>query len=353
MLPLFPVFTDKMNMTPTNETSHVSDELSSSTITYDPANLMELTGWNSSTNQPSNTSDSEQGGTKVHYFGIIFMIVSLVLTVVLNTLVLVTIWRRKNLHTPTYIFIANIAVGDLIFALSTYTVNLQPSITGSWKLGEVFCQIHAYSIHVLAFQTLLSLMYISVDRFISMSRPLQARNIMTRKRCYVMVAHTWIHPLLTYMPPLLGWGKYQYFHNIYSCSLVWSQKYIIFIRFLGGTFFLAVLVICFCYVRIFMVVRGMSQSIQPVNNSSIANYLMREIHNSLWIFITIVEFLVFYNIYVAVRICQMYIPSEILTQLEYYTHYIFSCQTWLNACIYGLFNKKFRRELTYAISGER
>ena len=87
MIPLFPVSTDKMNMTPTNETSLVSDEILSSTIMYDLANLMEFTGWNSPTNKPSNTIDNEKGGTKAHYFGIIFIIVSLVLMVALNTLV--------------------------------------------------------------------------------------------------------------------------------------------------------------------------------------------------------------------------------------------------------------------------
>ena len=345
-----------------NNTHNIMTLTTASTVEYPSSNMAEFStstftdvtlvyslSWNSSTNTTQNVTHIERDRKDVDVIALVYLGACFVLAIVLNVFVLVTIKHRHSLHTPTYIFIANIAVGDLTFALFVYPVFFQTFLTHTWILGAVFCQIHAYVIHILAFQTLLSLMYISIDRFIAMCKPLRYQELMTDRKCYVMVAHTWIHSILTYMPPLLGWGKYQYIDNLCGCLLVWSADHTIYISFTGVTFYSAVIVIGFCYINIYRVIRKMNQSLQPMNHNSTFDNLKKEIRSSLWIFLTIITFLTCYIVYVSVRISKVYVmQSDLLTQFEYYTQvYLFITQNWLNPCIYGLLNRDFRRQFMY------
>ena len=113
-----------------------------------------------------------------------------------NILVLLAIRRTPRLQNKTGIFIASLAVADLLCGLF-----LMPS----WLLGSFLLPKHgAYylcgfyiSIQVLPLlASITNLVLIGLERYLAIVHPLKSRGFLSRKRCYQMVIGAWIIPAI-------------------------------------------------------------------------------------------------------------------------------------------------------------
>ena len=115
----------------------------------------------------------------------IILIFIAILTILGNTLVLVVTWREKSLHQPNKYFIAFLAVADLLVGMF-----LDPL-----KANQLFHESesrHTVSIHLCRFTvwidnfalaaSILSLAFISFDRYLKISKPLQYKSKMTTSK---------------------------------------------------------------------------------------------------------------------------------------------------------------------------
>lgn len=159
---------------------------------------------------------------------------------VLNILVLVTVWRKVPLRTPSNVFLCNMAISDLAMAV------IGEPLMAIQGLLNLFSNCHSAffigfisgSFGVVSYVTITAGV---VDRYIALKHPLRYQSIVTVKRsCYVCLL-LWI------------------FSFIIS-SIFFTYKYGSFILFFFS--FIASGIMVFCYIKIFIVLHQHHNQIQ-------------------------------------------------------------------------------------------
>ena len=128
----------------------------------------------------------------------IILVFIAVLTIVGNTLVLLVTWRERRLHEPNKYFIACLAVADLLVGiflapLRVHQLNLD-SLTQSFTCVLVslhLCRFLKWVDTLALTASIYSLTFISVDRYLKISKPLQYKSIMTTSRSLKIIFIIW------------------------------------------------------------------------------------------------------------------------------------------------------------------
>lgn len=69
-----------------------------------------------------------------------FYAIAMLMATVGNILVLLAICFNPKLQRPTYIYIANLALSDLVVGTFNMWMHLIPNVIPSWPLGSVLCE---------------------------------------------------------------------------------------------------------------------------------------------------------------------------------------------------------------------
>ena len=130
----------------------------------------------------------------------------IVASVLGNLLVILAVYRFRRLRIMTNYFVVSLALADMLVALLAMTFNATVSTTGRWELGTVMCDIWNSSDVYFCTVSILHLCAISVDRYLAIVRPLDYPRLMTSRTVTLMLALTWVMPvLISFVPILLGW----------------------------------------------------------------------------------------------------------------------------------------------------
>ncbi|XP_068696393.1 QRFP-like peptide receptor [Montipora foliosa] len=128
---------------------------------------------------------------------IVFMSIILLISLVGNTLIIVVVYKRKELRKTVNFFIVNMAVSDMIFPLMKIPVLLVNEATDSfrWQVrgatGLILCILLFLLWNISTTVSVQSLLWIAVDRFVAVVFPMKIKMISSRFRA-VVIASTWI-----------------------------------------------------------------------------------------------------------------------------------------------------------------
>ncbi|KAK3090771.1 hypothetical protein FSP39_014497 [Pinctada imbricata] len=144
-----------------------------------------------------------------HYIIGIYITIVGITGIIGNSIVIWVFSTTRNLKTPSNMFIVNLALSDLIFS----AVNGFPLLTISafnkrWMWGEIACTLYGFIGGLFGLMSINTLAAISFDRFLAISRPLQAARNMTKRKAFMMIVCVWIWSLAWAIPPIFGWGAY-------------------------------------------------------------------------------------------------------------------------------------------------
>ena len=116
-------------------------------------------------------------------------------TTILNSLVLISIWKTPSLHKPSYILIASLALSDLLVGAigePLIVMNYVVPLTG-WSL-ENFCVVHKCSLvvsYALGAISVFTLMFISLDSLLAIRLRNRYQSIVTKKRVFNVILISW------------------------------------------------------------------------------------------------------------------------------------------------------------------
>ena len=117
----------------------------------------------------------------------------IVTTVIGNVFVIISYVRDKKLRQrPANLIILHLAFADLIVGLVALTVNLTIIVSGRWLFGEYFCRLYRIIDYVAVYVSVLMIVFISIDRYLSVTKPIKHRLLVTRKRVRYAIISGWI-----------------------------------------------------------------------------------------------------------------------------------------------------------------
>ncbi|XP_037041048.1 G-protein coupled receptor 52-like [Bradysia coprophila] len=158
--------------------------------------------------------------TLVDFTKTAIILVSGIAIVISNVLIIVAI---RNFREAAHCYLLSLAVADLLCGLFIVPLSVYPSITGKWEYGSLACNFVGYLEVILWSVTIYTLMWISFDRYLAISRPLHYQQIQTKTRCQCWLALTWILSALLCCPPLLSYREPIFDDRAFICKLDWEQ----------------------------------------------------------------------------------------------------------------------------------
>ena len=183
-----------------------------------------------------------------------------ILTILGNTLVLVVTWREKSLHQPNKYFIAFLAVADLLVGMFLDPLKAKQLFHESESQHSVSIHLCRFTVWIDNFAlaaSILSLAFISFDRYLKISKPLQYKSKMTTSKSLKIIFTILLASIAfaTYAAtPYSGsYGILLMDNNLNNYCPADDDKEIEFYTFLSVAFFLSTVVILVMYALIFVI----------------------------------------------------------------------------------------------------
>ena len=148
---------------------------------------------NNSTNETWCDSDCVEFTNQLDLAEKMLWILISILIILGNILVLLVTWRERSLHQPNKYFIACLAVADLLVGIFTGPVQVYRLSVGFRSLNNIhLCRFIVWIDTLVLTASICSLMFISFDRYLKISKPLQYRSRMTTSKSLKIIFIIWL-----------------------------------------------------------------------------------------------------------------------------------------------------------------
>lgn len=79
-------------------------------------------------------------------------------------------------------YLLSLATADLLCGLAIVPLSVYPALTGEWLYGDIPCRIVGYLAVTLWSVSVYTFMWISVDRYLAVRKPLRYETVQTKTR---------------------------------------------------------------------------------------------------------------------------------------------------------------------------
>ncbi|XP_072039406.1 G-protein coupled receptor 161-like [Amphiura filiformis] len=305
------------------------------------------------------------------------MLVIISLSITGNALVLSTLCKKKSLQNKTAIFVANLAIADLLNAVLCMPFIFISSIVGYWSFTDALCSFSGVMGILMGTTSLATLAAIAYERYSAIVHPLQYHDTMTPSRIATLISFAWIQGWALAMCPIFGWSYYTYLVHEYICTVDWAFDASFTYTIITFAFGIPFCVMVYCYGRIFRVARrhsrrvaaidfctnsksGLAKSMsfhpgtdqvcqwknkKSINISLSAQKLKKEAKAATMLMIVMGTFMACWIPHGCTMICMavgdkciLTIPESVYTA----TTWLAMCASFCNPLVYGLMNRQYR-----------
>ncbi|CAN7997771.1 unnamed protein product [Ixodes pacificus] len=275
----------------------------------------------------------------------VLILVFMVLAVLGNAMVVLTVVRHRGMRTRTNMFIVNLAVADILVAVLDMPVSLATLLRGDWTLGYGFCQFNGFTMALLLMCSIHTLMYMSVHKYVSITRPFS--RAMTKRRVGFLIAAAWLWPFFCALTPFLGLTKIVYKIGASQCGPAYphSMKMYAHSALITVTnYFVPLIVMGFCYFNIFRAIGEHMTRVKATSNISLHNSVTQQKRINVTLVLVLLCFLfcwtpyMIYTFVVNSRTSKTKVPY-ILNPVAYWFGYLNSA---CNPIIYAFRSPSFR-----------
>ncbi|XP_045850430.1 melatonin-related receptor [Meles meles] len=277
---------------------------------------------------------------------IIFMFCAMVITIVVdligNSMVILAVTKNKKLRNSGNIFVVSLSVADLLVAIYPYPLMLHAMAIGGWDLSQLQCQMVGFITGLSVVGSIFNIVAIAINRYCYICHSLQYERIFSVRNTCIFLVVTWIMAVLAVLPDTYI-GTIEYDPRTYTCIFNYLNNPVFAVTVVCIHFVLPLLIVGFCYVRIWTkVLAARNPAGQNPDNQ------LAEVRNFLTMFVIFLLFAVCWCPINVLTVLVAVSPKEMAGKIPnwlylaaYFIAYFNSC---LNAVIYGLLNENFRRE---------
>ncbi|XP_054647416.1 histamine receptor H2a [Dunckerocampus dactyliophorus] len=205
----------------------------------------------------------------------------ILLTIGGNVLVCLAVCASRRLRCLTNCFIVSLAVTDLLLGLVVLPFSAHLQLTDDWPLGPVFCNFYISMDVMLCTASILTLLAISVDRYLAVTMPLRYTSLVLPWRVVVAMASVWtVSVAVSFLPIYMGWNTVNGTVQNYgprvperTCRFELNRPYVLTDSLL--TFYLPLLAMCWTYLRILCIARAQIKRIISARPTYVTSYSCR------------------------------------------------------------------------------
>ncbi|XP_030287615.1 trace amine-associated receptor 13c-like [Sparus aurata] len=115
----------------------------------------------------------------------------MLVTILGNSLVILSICNFKQLHSPTKVLISSLALVDLLVGVMVLPFSATRTVHDCWFYGDMFCHIHNSFEMFLIIASIFHLICIAVDRHQAICNPLHYSRKITMSVAMIMACACW------------------------------------------------------------------------------------------------------------------------------------------------------------------
>ncbi|XP_041864720.1 histamine receptor H2b [Melanotaenia boesemani] len=289
----------------------------------------------------------------------LFLMFVIILTIGGNVLVCLAVGLSRRLWRIANSFVVSLAVADLLLGLLVLPLSAAVELRGGkWPFGGTLCNIYISLDVLLCTSSILTLLAISVNRYLAISSPLSHSRRVTPRRVTLAIISIWVFSFAgAFLPIHLGWNTTDYrVQNLdwgmgdedkegHYCQFEWNNNYVIFYAFCS--FYLPLLLMCGMYLCIFRVAREQVRRIRATTPSfahSATAAIAREHKATVTLAAVLGAFVIcwfpYFTFFTWSGIKENRNPPSTLHSVVLWLGYLNST---LNPILYPAFNRDFRR----------
>ncbi|KAM9576935.1 melatonin-related receptor [Trichechus inunguis] len=270
------------------------------------------------------------------------MVITIVVDLIGNSMVILAVSKNKKLRNPGNIFVVSLSVADMLVAIYPYPLMLHAMAIGGWDLSQLQCQMVGFITGLSVVGSIFNIMAIAINRYCYICHSLQYERLFSVRNTCIYLIVTWIMTVLAVLPNMYI-GTIQYDPRTYTCIFNYLNNPVFAVTIVCIHFVLPLLVVGFCYIRIWTrVLAARAVAGQNPDNQ------LAEVRNFLTMFVIFLLFAVCWcpiNVLtVLVAVSPKGMADKIPNWLYLAAYFIAYFNSCLNAVIYGLLNENFRRE---------
>uniref|UniRef100_A0A8C0EGA5 G-protein coupled receptors family 1 profile domain-containing protein n=1 Tax=Bubo bubo TaxID=30461 RepID=A0A8C0EGA5_BUBBB len=275
-----------------------------------------------------------------------------------NLLVLYTFYSNKKLRTPQNYFIMNLAVSDFLMSASQAPMCFVNSLHKEWILGDIGCELYAFCGALFGITSMMTLLAISVDRYLVITKPLRSIQWTSKKRTMQIIAIVWLYSLGWSVAPLFGWSSYVPEGLMISCTwdyVTYSPANRSYTMILCCcVFFIPLIIIFHCYLFMFLAIRRTGRDVQKLGSCSRKSYLSQSMKNE-WklakiAFVVIIVFVLSWSPYACVTLIAWAGRGNTLTPYSKSVPAVIAKASAIyNPIIYAIIHPRYRKTIHNAV----
>lgn len=299
-----------------------------------------------------------------------FLAVIILAAVVGNTLILASFYRFTCLQTKTNAFVLNLAIADLFLAVFAMPFTFISSIKYEWVFGTAMCHITAVLNSIFCEASILTLAFVSLERFLAIVYPLKYETLVTPKRVKFIIGYIWLQAIFCASSTFV-FSRFTYLRFESICTVDWGHQIAYTLFFAIVFFYVPFLVTAVLYCVILKTAIKQRRRIEVIKVGEIVNCAdfksqKRKNRDTSGAKKTTKEHKATVMIAIVVgTFCVCWFPHSVgvfcLTDPNcQWDNSFFKVTTWLamlnsamNSLIYGLMNRSFRRAFKNVVCCER
>uniref|UniRef100_A0A8C3LGW6 G-protein coupled receptors family 1 profile domain-containing protein n=1 Tax=Chrysolophus pictus TaxID=9089 RepID=A0A8C3LGW6_CHRPC len=307
--------------------------------------------------QPHSVTKSEIPDHVLYTIGTCVLVIGSI-GIIGNLLVLYAFYSNKKLRTPQNFFIMNLAVSDFLMSASQAPICFINSLHREWILGDIGCDLYAFCGALFGITSMMTLLAISVDRYLVITKPLRSIQWTSKKRTMQIIAAVWLYSLGWSVAPLLGWSSYVPEGLMISCTwdyVTYSPANRSYTMILCCcVFFIPLIIILHCYLFMFLAIRSTGRDVQKLGSCSRKSFLSQSMKNE-WklakiAFVVIIVYVLSWSPYACVTLIAWAGRGNTLTPYSKSVPAVIAKASAIyNPIIYAIIHPRYRKTIHNAV----
>ena len=290
--------------------------------------------------------DSGINQTTTHIF-IVVLALLVIFALIGNVTLIAVIASVRKLHSKTNLLIIDLAVSDIILALTVVPIDIDKLMKNGFHHNVTTCEFVSTMFFMSLPASALSLSLLTLERYITLKYPLTRLRILTRRRAVGALVVKWVYVIIIASLPAMGWLD-QPSSVGYYCNIFFTIEYAIFM--VAANFVLPLLIILLANIEILRIANSAAMRIRqsmrrPERRRASLIAVGANLKAAKRIMLLVGLFLLSWLPYIANTIynigcegCSPQFVSWITMTLNY-------SNATMNPILYGLLNKEVRHEM--------